>query len=345
SYGGWETLVNNIVEILSKHYEVDVYCSRKRYLTTIKNYKGANLIYLDLDANGFQSIFYDFLSMWRSRNNAHVQLVLGISGCVFIPFLKFFGTSRYIVNIDGIEWRREKWGYFAKQFLKLSEMFAVKFADCIVCDNKGISDYVFKTYKKETLCIPYGGDHTKEKKLNRQFQKDYSLPKKYAFKVARIEPENNIEMILESFKKTNFSLVIVGNWKKSSFGRKLWNSYVDVKNIFLLDAIYDQERLDYIRSNSIIYIHGHSAGGTNPSLVEAMNLGLPIIAFDVVFNRYTTANQAFFFKNSTELEKLINGYEPKSYIRNGQKMKSVAKKNYKWEIIAKHYLNLLKRFC
>ena len=345
NYGGWETLVNNIIEDLSKNFYVDVFCSRKRYLRTLKNYKGANLIYLNLNANGVQSIIYDFLSMWHSKKKAHVQLILGVSGCIFIPLLKFLGTSKYIVNIDGIEWKREKWGYLARQFLRLSELSAIKFADYVICDNEGIADYVYKNYKRQTHCIPYGGDHAKQTSTDYNILKKYSLPKIYAFKVARIEPENNIEMILSSFKKINLPLVIVGNWQNSLFSKKIRKSYNNIKNIFMLDAIYDQEKLDQLRSNSVLYIHGHSAGGTNPSLVEAMTLGLPIIAYDVIFNRYTTENKAFYFKNSIELEKLLIDFKPDSYKKNGQDMKSIANKRYKWKIIAKEYSKLINKFC
>lgn len=340
NYGGWETLVNNIVEILSNKYQINVFCSSKRYLKKIKTFKGANLIYLNLDANGLQSIFYDFLSMWRSRNKVDIQLVLGISGCIFIPFLKRFGSSKYVVNIDGIEWKREKWSFFTKQFLKLSEMFAVKYADYIICDNKGIYNYVLKKYKKESFCIPYGGDHTKKTKVVKKPIQHYSLPENFAFKVARIEPENNIDMILNAFKNSQFPFVIVGNWGSSSYGKKMKKFYNDVENIIILDAIYDQEKLDLIRSKSILYIHGHSAGGTNPSLVEAMYLGLPIIAFDVCFNRYTTEEKAYYFKNSLELEELLRNFNSNSYKKNRKNMKSIAKSRYRWELIAEEYLKI-----
>jgi glycosyltransferase involved in cell wall biosynthesis len=342
NYGGWETLINNIIQKLTSTYDVDVYCSSKRYTVFLKKFKNANLIYINIDANGMQSILYDFFSMWRSRRNAQVQLILGVSGCIFLPFLKIFSSSKFIVNIDGIEWKRAKWGYLAKIFLKLSEMTAVKYSDLIICDNQGIADYISTSYKKNSICVAYGGDQAKHRKLNQNNKLKYKLPQEYAFKVARIEPENNLKLILKSFKKTGFPLVIVGNWQASVFGRNLKHAYKNIKNIVMLEAIYNQNVLDEIRSNSILYIHGHSAGGTNPSLVEAMWLGLPIFAFDVTFNRYTTENKAAFFKNSLELENLLNGFKSNSFLNNGEKMKLIANHRYRWKTIAQEYSNLIK---
>jgi glycosyltransferase involved in cell wall biosynthesis len=115
----------------------------------------------------------------------------------------------------------------------------------------------------------------------------------YACKVCRIEPENNVHVVLDAFSKLpRHTLVFIGNWNNSEYGRALREKYKDNTNMHLLDPIYDQRTLDVIRGNCFLYIHGHSAGGTNPSLVEAMYLGLPVIAFDVSYNRTTTDNSS-----------------------------------------------------
>ena len=125
------------------------------------------------------------------------------------------------------------------------------------------------------------------------------LSENYAFKVCRIEPENNVHLILEAFYKYPLlNIVLVGNWNNSVYGKQLKLQFESFENIYLLEPIYDQNILNQLRSNCYLYIHGHSAGGTNPSLVEAMYLELPIIAYDINYNRETTSNKALYFKDS-----------------------------------------------
>ena len=153
-------------------------------------------------------------------------------------------------------------------------------------------------------------------------------------------PENNIDMILEAFKKAErLKLVVVGNWEFSSYGKELRNEYKDNANLLLLDPIYDQKALDELRSNCKIYLHGHSVGGTNPSLVEAMNLGLLILAFDVEFNRETMESKGLYFSESTDIEFIINLLmDNKVDISSHQKaLLEIAKRRYNWKLITNKY--------
>ena len=164
----------------------------------------------------------------------------------------------------------------------------------------------------------------------------------YAFSVCRIEPENNIHVILEAFaEKPVMPVVIVGNWENSGYGRDLMEKYGEKPDIFLLSPIYDQVRLNHLRGRCALYLHGHSCGGTNPSLVEAMYLGLPVIAFDVNFNRETTENGALYFKDSTGLRDLVGGTAAEDRRRIGELMKSIADRRYTWKRIGERYASLL----
>lgn len=337
NYGGFETLVENIIgENASEGIEYTVFCSSKSYKEQKAEYKGAKLKYIGLKANGAQSTPYDILSMTKTTNKYDVALVLGVSGCIFLPIFRLWFRNKLIVNIDGLEHRRDKWGRFAKWFLRKSEAMAVKYADVIVADNKGIQDYVTETYHKDSALIAYGGDHV-ERQVTDEVQdrvlKEYGIEKDdYAISVCRIEPENNCHVILEAFSKTNKKLIYIGNWERSDYGKALKEKYSKFPNINIHNPEYDLDTLYALRSHAAMYIHGHSAGGTNPSLVEAMFFGKPILAFDCIYNRATTGHKAYYFKDSDELASLIGKKE-----LDGVAMNEMAEKEYTWKRIASQY--------
>jgi len=345
-YGGFETLAENIISYLSKEYKLTIFCSGKIYKEKPREYKGAELKFINLNSNGIESIPYDIFSIIYSLGFADTLLILGVSGCIILPFVKLLSRQKEIViNIDGLEWSRPKWNKLARWFLRLSEKIAVKYGDVIVSDNKVIQDYIFKEYGKKSELIPYGGDHAKIEPLDDRILELYPFFKNnYAFKVCRIEPENNIHLILEAFSEfKDLNLVMVGNWDKNRYGQELRKKYHSCSNIFLLDPIYDQKILNAIRSNCFVYIHGHSAGGTNPSLVEAMYLGLPIIAYGVEYNKVTTQYKALYFMNKSELLKLLDEIISNRDLlsRIGHEMREIAIQQYTWENVAKQYNAIL----
>lgn len=340
-YGGLETMAHHLVLQLSQEFDLQIYCSKKNYQKheRPKTWEGADLIYLPLKANGAQSVLYDIISLFHAIWTCDAILVFGVSGCLILPFLKLISNKKILVNIDGLEWRRPKWGKFAKAYLKLAERLSAIFADGIISDNTAIQDYVRDVYKRESNMIAYGGDHAVFEAITPASKNEYSfLNKNYAVKACRIEPENNIEMILEAYSQfSDMDLVILGNWVDSEFGRNLRARYSDYPHIHMLDFIRDQKLLNIIRSNAYVYLHGHSAGGTNPSLVEAMNLGLPVLAFDVVFNRNTTFQAAKYFSSASELLDHLNDLNPTSNRELGERMKVLAETHYTWEVICQQY--------
>lgn len=343
-YGGFETLVENIIgDNCSPDVQYTVFSSSKDFKEQRTSYKGAILKYIPLHANGAQSTPYDILSLLKTIRGYDVILVLGVSGCAFLPIFRLLCRKKLIVNIDGLEHRRAKWKGFAKYFLRFSEKMAVECADVIVSDNKGIQDYVTETYAKDSELIAYGGDHVL-RNLSEQQQETllskYMLAKdNYSFTVCRIEPENNCHVTLQAFAKSGDNLVFVGNWEKSEYGKELKAKYADYANISILDSIYDLDELYALRNNCKFYIHGHSAGGTNPSLVEAMHFGRPVIAYDVVYNRETTENKACYFNNASELIAIL-GNEKAALEESGKAMKEIANRRYLWSVIAKQYEDL-----
>lgn len=341
-YGGFETLVDNLVDqtenAFGEKISYTVFCSSKNNTQKIITYKGAKLIYIPLHANGIQSIAYDvasmFIALFKGERNF---LILGVSGCIFLPVWRLlFPSIRIITNIDGIEWRREKWGKVARLFLKLSEHTAVKYSNRIIADNLAITEYVFHEYGINSSTIAYGGDHVLQ-------NIDYSTldnTETFALAICRIEPENNIELILHAYSESEKVIKFIGNWDASSFGKNLKQKYSKFKNLDICDPIYDLEKLFIIRKNASVYIHGHSAGGTNPSLVEAMHFKNPIFAYDCLFNRYTLENNGEYFSCIADLKELIEN--PNKLLKNNHTYDVVAEK-YTWKIIRADYNKLFKK--
>lgn len=337
NYGGFETLVENLIEGTSGKDTDDilVFCSSEHYESKPKKYKRANLIYLPIKANGVSSIFYDAISLILSlRYKPKAILVLGVSGAIILPLIRWIYKGKIVTNIDGLEWRRDKWGKITKKYLKLSERFAVKYSDAIVSDNEAITDYVRAEYSVDAVTIAYGGDHALK-----PYQADTSLDE-YALTICRIEPENNIHIILEAFDRAKEKIKFIGNWNANAYGRSLKEQYSGHKQIELIDPIYDLDILSAIRKNCSFYVHGHSAGGTNPSLVEMMHFGKSILCFDCSYNRATTENKALYFSDSDELVDYLSS--GKNIINNnGAAMSEIANRRYRWSIIKKQYEQIL----
>jgi glycosyltransferase involved in cell wall biosynthesis len=338
-YGGWDQLMEHLTKKLAHKYNFIIYCSTFNSDKNIKSHNSAKLVHLPLKANGWQSVFYDMLSSVHAIFYADTMLLLGGAGTVMFPIFRLLGKE-VIYHPDGIEWKRQKWSKNVQMYLKWLEKVGIRWSNKIVADNIEISSYIENEYNKSSFLIEYGGDHVSAVSLTADIKKLYNIEKgSYAFKVCRIEPENNLDLILNAFMNTNVCLIIVGNWTNSNYGLNLRLKYQDFKNIMMLDPIYDQHRLDELRSNCGIYIHGHSVGGTNPSLVEAMCLGLNVLSFDVSFNRATTVQMATYFKDIFELRKLINVFYKNNSIFEGVglTLKEIATKRYLWTNIVSKY--------
>ncbi|PHM58616.1 DUF1972 domain-containing protein [Xenorhabdus sp. KK7.4] len=336
-YGGFESLVENLTFYSSSNIAYEVFCSEKHYKQKIEYYNKAKMIYSSLNANGIESIPYDIISLIKClKIKPDVTLILGVSGCVFLPIYKLFSSSKVITNIDGLEWKRKKWGFIARKFLKFSEYLAVKYSDVIISDNQVIAEHVEKTYGKNSKVIAYGGDHAIVKNNNISSSKNDENDN-YFLSLCRIEPENNIELILSAFTEIKSPLKFIGNWDSSEYGRNLKKKFDKYNNIQIIDPIYDINTLYKLRSNCKGYIHGHSAGGTNPSLVEAMHFEKPIFAFDCNFNRYSTENNAFYFSTSQELIEKLSSVTNESMNNCSEIMKEIALRKYKWDIITHMY--------
>lgn len=344
-YGGFETLIDNLARYHQANdikCELTIYCSAKTYHEKPECFYGAALIYLPLSANGAQSLLYDLWSMLSAwRRGADVILVLGVSGAIGIPLLRLISSIRIVTNVDGIEWKRAKWKGLSRWFLRFSEQIASKYSHHVIADNIEISRHIATSYGVACDVIPYGGDHVLDIQASAN-PTDLGLPVEYALSICRIEPENNVAMILEAFAcQDTVPLIFVGNWNTNSYGQRLRETYSKFPHLHLLDPIYDAGKLRALHDNAALYMHGHSAGGTNPSLVEAMHCHALILAFDCGFNRETTENSALYFENSDQIKKILNLFVKKELEYNPRKMKEVANRRYRWNLISRSYFDLI----
>lgn len=341
NYGGFEQFTEYLsLGLVQRGHSVFVYNSHNHpYKETVWN--GVQLIhkYDPEHKIGTPGQFiYDLNCILDSRNRKFdVILFLGYTSSSVWSFL-FPSKSKIITNMDGLEWKRSKYNTTVQRFLKFAEKLAVKYSDILVSDSVGIQNYLLKKYATQSKFIPYGAhifkapDETILSKFNLSANK-------YNMLIARMEPENNIEMILDGVRssQTDWPFLVIGNYK-NKFGSYLSEKYISDTRIKFLGSIYDMQVINNLRYYSNLYFHGHSVGGTNPSLLEAMASGALIVAHDNEFNRHVLQNDAFYFTTSRHVEKLIS--ENNSKLNNQNKIDNNALKirnTYSWENIIDQY--------
>jgi glycosyltransferase involved in cell wall biosynthesis len=244
-----------------------------------------------------------------------------------------------VINMDGLEWKRSKYGPVTRKFLVRAEKWAARHGDVLIADSVGIQDYIRKKYDREAIYIPYGADIPQTFDVGKLAQWDLR-PDGYHLLIARMEPENNIEMIVEGWMagEKKKPLVLIGN-PGNSFGQYLVKTYRDDR-LHFIGAIYDADTVNALRHFSTIYFHGHSVGGTNPSLLEAMATGCTIAAHDNVFNKAILGKEGWYFSGSKEVQEILDRTaDPVWREKNLQKIKKL----YNWGKIIDQYEGVFLR--
>ncbi len=261
----------------------------------------------------FAQFLYDFLCILDSRTrNFDVILQLGYtSSSVF--FNLHPQSSQVVTNMDGLEWKRSKYHSLIRKFLKFAEWRAVKKSDYLISDSIGIQEHLNKNYAIASDYIPYGSDVAVQFDDNifNELKVEKGL---YDLIIARMEPENNVEMVIQGHINclTSNQLIVVGGLK-TPHAKYLLSTYVNEKIIFV-GGIYNREQLDALRYESELYFHGHSCGGTNPSLLEAMGSNTLICAHDNIFNKSILSENAFYFKSVGDVENICRTVSKKDHL-------------------------------
>jgi hypothetical protein len=292
----------------------------------------------------FGQFIYDLNCILHLRKiKPKIILQLGYTSSTIWYWLLPRKSSVIITNMDGLEWKRTKYNKWVQKFLKFAENLAVKGSDYFIADSLGIQNYLKNEYGIDSEYIAYGAHLFNNPDLS--ILKEYNLdPYKYNMLIARIEPENNIEMILDGVETSLNSqkFLVIGKNNINNFGKYLTEKYKNSSKIVFLGGIYDINKLNNLRYYSNLYFHGHSVGGTNPSLLEAMASSTLIIAHDNPFNRGNLDIDAFYFKNSNEVSNHLNVLIKKDYVQLVKSNFEKIKNHYSWEKINSDCLYFLK---
>ncbi|MEQ8360685.1 MAG: DUF1972 domain-containing protein [Cytophagales bacterium] len=308
SYGGFEQFAESLALYLAeKGHVVSVYNS-SLHPNKEKIWKGINIIPRFDPENKIGTagqFIYDLNCILHSRKSKFdIVLQLGYTSSAIWNFL-FSKNSLIVTNMDGLEWKRSKYSKPVQKFLKWSERMAAKSSDHLVSDSIGIQEHLKSELNKDSTYIPYGASVFKN--ADKSVLGEYQLvSEKYYLLIARMEPENNIETILEGYcqSKSELPFIVIGSIDKSygAYIKKRFNK----KSIHFLGAVYNQEILNNLRYFSKMYFHGHSVGGTNPSLLEAMASSALICAHDNIFNKSILGKDALYFQSESDISSGIN---------------------------------------
>jgi glycosyltransferase involved in cell wall biosynthesis len=307
-YGGFEQFTEMLSQGLVKRgHEVYVYCSSNHPYQQSK-WMDVNLIHIKDKENKIGTagqFMYDLRSNRdAAKRNFDVLFHFGYSSDA-LWWRSWPKNAINIVNMDGLEWKRTKYNTFTRRFLKLSEKWAAFHAGALVADSVAIKDHIRKSYNKTAVVIPYGASVFAETDPS-VLSAFGLLTGNYFMAIARMEPENHIEMIIKGWFQSGSPkplLVIGGTTNKH--GKYLVNKYKH-EQVRFIGPLYDFRVLNNLRAFSSVYFHGHSVGGTNPSLLEAMACGCTIAAHDNVFNRAVLGNEADYFSDPADVAELIN---------------------------------------
>ena len=363
NYGGWETFVTSLVD---NYNDTDTHF----YITNISDncnsikFINDNITVISIkikNCGSARMFLYTLLAYKRVINyinknklsNCYIY-VLGLKLGFYMNIKKKYLCRKgitTIVNPDGLEWKRSKWSYPVKKFFLMSEKWMLNACDIIVCDAKGIKEYVDFSYPKcnsKTRYIAYGSEDINISNVSHDdILNEYKLEKyDYCLMVGRCVPENNYELVINDFMKSNINkkLVIISNLDSSDYSLKLKSLADKDERIIFINGVYDKVKLSIIRKYAFLYIHGHSVGGTNPSLLEALRYTDVNVLYDVNFNHDIGLDSCLYFKNDGDLTSILNDYV--NVDKNRDKMSKKAKKiindNYTWDIIVSKYKEIFK---
>lgn len=340
-YGGFEQFAEYLsLGLVERGHDVTVYNSHNHpYQESV--WKGVKIIHCFDPENNIGTagqFIYDLNCIIDTRKRKFdIILQLGYTSSSVWGWLLPRKQSIVTTNVDGLEWKRTKFSSKVKQFLKYAENLGIKYSDHLISDSVGIQEYLQNTYKKSSIYIPYGANLVTS--TSSELLSTYSLqPYQYSMLIARLEPENSIEMILDgvvaSQEKEKF--LVIGK-HETVFGNYLKDKFKGYENIVFVGGIYDIEVLNNLRHYSRLYFHGHTVGGTNPSLLEAMASQALIAANNNIFNKSILGDDAFYFANANDIANLVKSIKKEYYDHYITNNNAKIQNAYSWPYIVDQY--------
>lgn len=364
-YGGWETFVTKLVSNYDDKNTIFHISGLSDVTDKLDNKITENIItdYFNVNKKGGVQMllctikaFNYYVKYIKEENITNTYIyILGLKLGPLLIFnknkLKKLGITT-IVNPDGLEHERSKWSYPVKKYFLLSERWMLKNSDIIICDAKGIKEYIDNKYpnqKNKTIYIAYGTDKVDLSQENEEkVLLKYNLTKEnYILMVGRFVPENNYELVIKEYINSDIKkdLIIISNISSSNYYNEILEktNCLKDKRIKFIDGVYDEKKLSIIRKNALAYIHGHSVGGTNPSLLEALSLTKLNILYDVNFNKDVGLDSCLYFKEEGTLTSILNSIEKYDRNKLGNKAKTIIERNYTWKIIVNKYKKIFNQ--
>ncbi|SFA95721.1 Glycosyltransferase involved in cell wall bisynthesis [Cellulomonas marina] len=343
-YGGFETCVEEVgARLVGLGHEVTVYCrTGEPGAERPETFLGMRLVHLPaLRHRALETLSHTALSVLHLlRHRSDVVLLFNAANSPFLPLLRVAGLP-VATHVDGLEWKRAKWSGLGRRFYRFAESWAVRWSDALISDSPGIESYYRREFDAPTVQIAYGTPEVDDAAVVRVRELGLE-PKRFHVVVARFEPENHVDVIVEGYVRSRAALplVVVGS---APYGQQYTDRVHRLADdrVRFLGGVWDAELLGALYGGSLSYLHGHSVGGTNPSLLRAMAGGTSVIAWDVDFNRDVVGDAGLYFRDPDGVARALErteADEPGTAARAADAL--VRSKDYDWDDVARRYARL-----
>ncbi|MGY1665228.1 DUF1972 domain-containing protein [Geodermatophilus sp. SYSU D00696] len=348
-YGGFETAVEEVGRRLAdRGHRVVVYCRTSPGVAEAPpaEHLGMELVHLPAaHRRSLETLSHTALSVRHLlTHRTDAAIVFNAANAPLLPAVR---AARIPVatHVDGLEWKRAKWGPVGRRYYRVAESLAVRWSDVLIADAEGIAEYYRTAFGAPTTLLTYGAplispgsDELAEVGLE---------PGGYHLVVARFEPENHVDVVVEGYVASDAAkpLVVVGSAPYADAYTRRVHALAD-ERVRFLGGVWDQELLDQLYAHCATYLHGHSVGGTNPSLLRAIGAGAAVTAYDVDFNREVVRDSGRFFRTPQDVARQIASVEadPEGTRRAGRRARALAAR-YDWDEVADGYEQLARRLA
>lgn len=343
-YGGFETAIEEIGQrLVQRGHRITVYCRDAGDGTDKPSeHLGMELVHLPaMRKRSLETLSHTGLSVAHLlRRRPDAVILFNAANAPYLPAFRAAGIP-VATHVDGLEWKRAKWGKGGQNYYRAVERLAVKLSDALIADAVGIQAYYRQKFDADTVYLAYGAPLLAEGNADKLGQLDLT-PQGYHLVVARFEPENHVHLIVDGFVRSGarLPLIVVGSAPYSNRYTSAVHALADARVRFV-GGIWDQDLLDQLYANALVYWHGHSVGGTNPSLLRAIGSGTATNAFDVSFNREVLEHSGRYFSDPQDVAGLVADAErPDTDVAaRGEQARLIAHR-YNWDLVTDGYEEL-----